>query len=287
MKELIKKIVYVIILNLIVVCFLKISTVNVEASDVSIGYGFSYNDSSFDMKWKPKRTMNVERKSPKGSKDIEVIGIVTTNIGIATYLDNKESFQKDNINVVMIEATMSPKKVQYYDTYWFFGTKTNRWYEYGMAEDLTLSSELSPYVELMGYSPESKTTSTSYTSGVSLGADSSGKISAGISASQTFTEKALDINMLSDTSMNRFKVNFDYNRETFFNWNFHRNKYLSRESKQRATFTLGSDNKINTIYLDVRAAFTTSTDGKDDFWSTSYYKGKAMESDFYCIEVGR
>lgn len=168
----------------------KIPTVNAQTDPITSAYGFTIVSDMFDVKWKSREVMSVRKKSTASSNNTQTIGTVTTVVGIASYKGSTNNTPYENIDVILVENTMTPKKASYYKKYWFFGERTKTWTEYGMSEDLIVKSNLGN-IDLMAYSPKTTYKQSEYTVGINMGYSTSNGGSVGISASESFTLGAI------------------------------------------------------------------------------------------------
>ena len=161
------------------------------------------------------------RVSTNVSYNGTIIGTSEIDIGVTRALSKSGSYYIDSI---LTRTSMKGK-----------GSGNT----YGYADYLQLSSTLNSDQILWGHDPKQEADEVSYTIGLNVGGSVSGNqvgINGGISASQTFTEKALTISDLSDPSSRYFGVKFDY-KTAFWRWHWDNyNVYAYNYSEQLASY---------------------------------------------------
>lgn len=118
--------------------------------------------------------------------------------------------------------------------------------------------------------PENVAGSTNYTIGMNLCGNigtSNSNISAGISASQTFTQNALTINDCSDYSCNKFDVKFQY-ASSFWRWDTETfGKYAYQNSKQKAAYEIKTNTSKYSCKLIQKSSYKI-WDSEPNYWAS-------------------
>ena len=216
-------------MKLIILFLIVISTIHligysfVNADTNAPLYGFQMDDSKFyDLGWVKKQEQNFYHDDKK-------IGVLTTYTGV--YKSFTQTSDGHNVYCVLVKQIMSP-------------CVTNS--VYGFSDDSIASCQVNQYrnsFTLANYSPQTQSTSSSYTASLSIG--------NGISFSATATVNVphiQDFYNTSNTSTNYFCFECDYYIATNA---FCNKSYIKQETSQFCMFFIEDFNNAPSFRVDV------------------------------------
>ena len=123
-------------------------------------------------------------------------------------------------------------------------------------KDITLTSTLSSGTTLFDSYPKYTASNTSYSLGANVSVGSSG-VSGGISASVSFTSKAIDVTNDSNSASGKVSIKI-YHNVSWWIWDWARFKYAQQENCQLFSFSVLSSSKTSTQTLKFTSNYGTS-----------------------------
>lgn len=138
---------------------------------------------------------------------------------------------------------------------------------------LQLSATLNKGQVLWAHDPQTVASSTSYTIGMNLGGvvdSDGGKLTGGISASQTFKKNTLCISDYSDPGERLFKINYNYDD---YNWRWNWDpfgKYMYKYTEQKAAFAYKTKESKYSFNLVHKMSYDL-WDSKPGYWAGKYF----------------
>ncbi len=240
------------------VAVVLVLTLSIQVSPVSVKAAYDSNAKSVGfnvdlgaykkVKWYDRVTVNVWN----GSK---LIGQSCVDIGATR---SKSKIGGYYLDTILTRTSMK-------------GKGSSR--KYGYADYLELSAVLKSGQKLWAHDPQTLASSTRYTVGMNLGGEvnsGGGKLSGGISASQTFLKNTLKIRDKSDPGSRLFKVNFNYDSYTWrWNWDVY-GVYMYDYTQQKAAYEYKTKTSKYSCKLVHKVSYDLY-DSEPGFWASSLF----------------